>query len=78
MRHTFFAFLIVAGDYDGVINSCAQLDGVYNQIAQEVKGLSRQRGEGEINPDTYLDYHKQKDRQIRELESKQKAYYDKK
>ena len=67
----------MAGDHNGIINICAHLDGVYDQIAQEEKRFVLQIRERKINPDTALDDHNEQYREPCGIEGKQQDNDDK-
>ena len=71
MVHLIFQFHIPAADYDGVVDIGAHLDRADHQIAQEKEGRPGKGGNGEVNPDTALNYDNQQYGHPHRLEGEQ-------
>ena len=59
----FFQLGVMAGDHNGVVDVGAHLDGVHDQIAQEVQRAARDGRHRKVDPDASLDHHDQQHRQ---------------
>ena len=61
----------MAGDHNGVVDVGAHLDGVHDQIAQEVQRAARDGRHRKVDPDASLDHHDQQHRQARRHKGEQ-------
>ena len=61
----------MAGDDDGIVDISTHLQCLDDQITQEIKGLTGDGGEGEIDPDTALDHDDQQNGKTHRLEGEQ-------
>ena len=75
-RHLLFQVAVVAGNDDGVVDVGAHLDGVDDEVAQEIQRLILQCGHREVDPDAALNDDDEQDGQTHRLEGEEQNQHN--